>query len=537
MYIRTRGSLAARKAAVTTVYTDENSDQITTRSLTSNAAAFQKSVPQTSAVLQPKNQSLAKENADSKINGVVTRKRATLGDVSNLSQPATRAVKPRGGSKPTVDLADPTAMETKAAAGIKRRRIAPVVSTRSRATSVDVEPRVSALAGTKRKQDNVVDERLDESYSDPGVILSRCNLDVVTLPSTEVITTSTSTTVAPRSKMAKVQAWDDLDAEDIDDPLMVAEYVNEIFDYMRKLELKSLPNPCYMDQQKELAWKMRGILVDWLVEVHTKFRLLGETLFLTVNLIDRFLSKRTVSLVKLQLVGITAMFVAAKYEEIMAPSVQNFIYMADGGYSDEEVLNAERYLLQVLGFDLSYPNPLNFLRRVSKADNYDFQTRTLAKYFMEISLVDYRFLACPPSLLAAAGTYLSRKMLDRGPWDANLDHYSGYTEVELQPCVQLMVDFIARPVKHESFFKKYASKKFMKASLFAREWVSRQHPALVLTYSQGGAVANLPMDPLQTSPTSVNVGEAIKSDVNDSAAIHHNHLYSQPQEDVMGIVL
>ncbi|KAJ1963930.1 G2/mitotic-specific cyclin [Dispira parvispora] len=342
--------------------------------------------------------------------------------------------------------------------------------------------------------------------------------------------------VAPRSKIAKVQAWDDLDAEDVDDPLMVAEYVNEIFDYMRKLELKSLPNPCYMDQQKELAWKMRGILVDWLVEVHTKFRLLGETLFLTVNIIDRFLSKRTVSLVKLQLVGITAMFVAAKYEEIMAPSVQNFIYMADGGYSDEEVLNAERYLLQVLGFDLSYPNPLNFLRRVSKADNYDFQTRTLAKYFMEISLVDYRFLACPPSLLAAAGTYLSRKMLDRGPWDANLDHYSGYTEAELQPCVQLMIDFIARPVKHESFFKKYASKKFMKASLFAREWVSRQHPALVLTYSQaGGSAANLPADSLQAS---VNVGEDSTSSVDNTAAtVHHNQLYSQPQEDVMGIVL
>ena len=82
-----------------------------------------------------------------------------------------------------------------------------------------------------------------------------------------------------------------------------------------------MPNPRYMESQKDLAWKMRGILVDWLMQVHSRFRLLPETLFLAVNIIDRFLSNRVLSLVKFQLVGVTAMFVAAKYEEIMAPSV------------------------------------------------------------------------------------------------------------------------------------------------------------------------------------------------------------------------
>jgi len=177
-----------------------------------------------------------------------------------------------------------------------------------------------------------------------------------------------------------------------------------------------MPNPNYMDEQKELQWKMRAILVDWLIEVHNKFRLLPETLYLTVNIIDRFLSLRVVSLVKLQLVGITAMFIAAKYEEVVAPSIQNFIYMTDNGYTDEEILKAERYVLQVLDFSLQYPSPMSFLRRASKADNYDIQTRTLAKYLMEISLVDHRFLPYPPSLIAAAGLYLARKMLCRGEW-------------------------------------------------------------------------------------------------------------------------
>ncbi|MBE3046670.1 hypothetical protein IMZ48_29895, partial [Candidatus Bathyarchaeota archaeon] len=86
----------------------------------------------------------------------------------------------------------------------------------------------------------------------------------------------------------------DLDTEDLEDPLMVAEYANDIFEYLRDLEVKTIPNPNYMDHQDELEWKMRGILIDWLVEVHTRFHLLPETLFLAVNVVDRFLSEKVV---------------------------------------------------------------------------------------------------------------------------------------------------------------------------------------------------------------------------------------------------
>jgi len=171
-----------------------------------------------------------------------------------------------------------------------------------------------------------------------------------------------------------------------------------------------------MKQQINLEWRMRGILVDWLIEVHAKFRLLPETLFLCVNLVDRFLSSRPIGMEKLQLVGVTALLVASKYEEVMAPNIDNFIYVADGGYTEHEILKAERYLLHIVGFDLSYPNPMNFLRRISKADDYDIHTRTIAKYLIEISLVDDRFLKYTPSIIAAAGMYLSRRMMDRGPW-------------------------------------------------------------------------------------------------------------------------
>ena len=260
---------------------------------------------------------------------------------------------------------------------------------------------------------------------------------------------------------------EDLDREDLDDPLMVAEYVVEIFDYLKKLEVATKPNADYMEHQEDLEWKMRGILVDWLIEVHTRFHLLPETLFLAVNIIDRFLSTKVVQLDRLQLVGVTAMFIASKYEEVLSPHVANFRHVADDGFTEAEILSAERYVLTALNYDLSYPNPMNFLRRISKADNYDIQTRTLGKYLMEISLLDHRFMHYLPSHIAAASMFLARSILERGEWDATLTHYAGYNEEEIEPVFKLMVDYLARPVTHEAFFKKYASKKFLKGKYSA----------------------------------------------------------------------
>ncbi|EGN93420.1 hypothetical protein SERLA73DRAFT_64108, partial [Serpula lacrymans var. lacrymans S7.3] len=213
----------------------------------------------------------------------------------------------------------------------------------------------------------------------------------------------------------------DLDAEDADDHLMVSEYVIEIFNYMKEIEVRiltTMPNPNYMESQKELAWKMRGILTDWLVQVHVRFRLLPETLFLCVNLIDRFLSARVVSLAKLQLVGITCLFVAAKVEEIVAPSVAHFLYCADSSYT--YLRQPECYVLKTLNWNLSYPSPMHFLRRISKADEYDVKARTIVKYFLEIQCLEWRLLAAPPSLIAAAAIWLARLILGQDKWVSRL---------------------------------------------------------------------------------------------------------------------
>lgn len=176
------------------------------------------------------------------------------------------------------------------------------------------------------------------------------------------------------------------------------------------------PNPYYMDSQTEVQWSMRSVLMDWLVQVHHRFQLLPETLFLCVNYIDRFLSCKVVSINKLQLVGATAILVASKYEEIQCPTVNEIQYMVEGSYTVDEILKAERFMLSMLQFELGWPGPMSFLRRISKADDYDLETRTLAKYFLEVTIMDERFVACVPSYTAAGAHCLSRLMLNKGSW-------------------------------------------------------------------------------------------------------------------------
>jgi G2/mitotic-specific cyclin 2 len=113
-------------------------------------------------------------------------------------------------------------------------------------------------------------------------------------------------------------------------------------------------------------------------------------LYLALNTIDHFLSTHIVSLAKLQLVGITYMFLAAKVEEIVAPSAMNFFYCADSSYTEAEILQAEKYILKTLEWSMNYPNPIHFLRQISKAD-----ACTVAKDFLEIGACRMETHRCP----------------------------------------------------------------------------------------------------------------------------------------------
>lgn len=281
-----------------------------------------------------------------------------------------------------------------------------------------------------------------------------------------------------------------LDPDEVRDTSMVAEYSNEIFSYMARCERETMANPNYMDFQSEIHWHMRATLVDWLLQVHMRYHMLPETLWIAINVVDRFLSVRVVSLAKLQLVGVTAMFIAAKYEEILAPSVKEFVYMTEGGYSQEEILKGERIILSTLDFNISsYCSPYSWVRRISKADDYDIRTRTLSKFLMELALLDHRFLRARPSLIAAVAMFLAKKMLG-GEWDDAFVYYSDFTEEQLVPGANLLLERLLDPGFEEQFvYRKYANKKFLKASVFARDWAYQNHSALLAAAAAAAAAA------------------------------------------------
>lgn len=256
-----------------------------------------------------------------------------------------------------------------------------------------------------------------------------------------------------------------VDAADVNDPQAVTEYINDIMQHLRKTEGKRSASPTYMSRQTDINAKMREILIDWLVEVHIKFKLQPETLYLTVNIIDRFLERRMVSRTKLQLVGCTAMLIAAKYEEIYAPEIQDFVHISDKAYNRDQILTMESIILNTLGFHMTVPTALRFGERLMKVAGCDSQGQNLIKYYIELTLQDYKFLKYLPSMIAASATYLAMKTLTGEGWNATLKEHSQYSEESLRMCVTDLHQLVIKnPPKYKAVRKKYLRRTYLEVS-------------------------------------------------------------------------
>ncbi|KAL6522338.1 hypothetical protein OROHE_016891 [Orobanche hederae] len=236
---------------------------------------------------------------------------------------------------------------------------------------------------------------------------------------------------------------DDIDAADVDNELAAVEYVEDIYNFYKLAEDDGRVHE-YMVSQKQINSKMRAILVDWLIEVHKKFELTPESLYLTINIIDRFLSVKTVPRRELQLVGISSMLIACKYEEIWAPEVSDFIAISDNAYVREQVLLMEKAILGKLEWYLTVPTPYVFLVRYIKASiPADKEMENMTFFFAELGLTNYStIINYSPSMLAASAVYAARCTLSRSPlWTETLEHHTGCSEDQLMECVKLLVSY------------------------------------------------------------------------------------------------
>ncbi|KAL9859222.1 Cyclin-A3-4 [Arabidopsis thaliana] len=234
------------------------------------------------------------------------------------------------------------------------------------------------------------------------------------------------------------------------DPQMCEPFASDICAYLREMEgkPKHRPLPDYIEKvQSDLTPHMRAVLVDWLVEVAEEYKLVSDTLYLTISYVDRFLSVKPINRQKLQLVGVSAMLIASKYEEIGPPKVEDFCYITDNTFTKQEVVSMEADILLALQFELGSPTIKTFLRRFTRVAQEDFkdsqlQIEFLCCYLSELSMLDYTCVKYLPSLLSASAVFLARFIIrpKQHPWNQMLEEYTKYKAADLQVCVGIIHD-------------------------------------------------------------------------------------------------
>uniref|UniRef100_A0ACD5YK37 Uncharacterized protein n=1 Tax=Avena sativa TaxID=4498 RepID=A0ACD5YK37_AVESA len=229
------------------------------------------------------------------------------------------------------------------------------------------------------------------------------------------------------------------------DSQLCGSYASDIYTYLRTMEVEPARRPAadYIETvQTDVTANMRAILIDWLVEVSEEYKLVADTLYLTVSYVDRFLSANPLGRNRLQLLGVAAMLIAAKYEEISPPHVEDFCYITDNTYTRLELLTMESDILRLLDFEIGSPTIKTFLRRFTKSGPEEKKRSSLlleflGSYLAELSLLDYSCLRFLPSVIAASSIFLARLTIgpDTNPWSKEMQKLTGYRPSELKDCI------------------------------------------------------------------------------------------------------
>lgn len=262
--------------------------------------------------------------------------------------------------------------------------------------------------------------------------------------------------------------YDNIDIET--DEFNCTDYAVSIFEYYRARD-KKFKIGDYIKEQPHINKQMRLLLVDWMVEVQQQLEFNHEILYLSVKLLDLYLNSKLIEKEKLQLLGGAAMLVACKFEERMAPPLDDFIYVSDNAYDRNELVKMEIDILRTLKYDIGIPLSYTFLRRYAKCVKADMKFLTLARFILELSLQDYKFASVKDSLKACAALYLALKMAERyegskisienlsdTEWNSTLCHYTGAYLSDFIEYIPNLNDLVktAHASRYKTILKKYS---------------------------------------------------------------------------------
>ena len=259
------------------------------------------------------------------------------------------------------------------------------------------------------------------------------------------------------------------DISRIDNVQIPKDYINIIYYNLLKEEDRGISPKAdydYMKNQKEINEKMRSILVDWIIDVHYKFGFTDETLYMTVSIIDRYLTINQIKRSNFQLLGITALMIACKHEEIDLPKIDDFIYITDNAYVKNEVIKMEEDVLSQLNFEFLYPSPIKFFEYLSLHFNFNKKHHLMGKYLMETFLLDIKNIKYNSSIISCACAYIVMKFFKFPNYyesydkkfytlDENKDKYSESNIKECAKDICLFVDNINK-TNYQACIKKYS---------------------------------------------------------------------------------
>ena len=191
----------------------------------------------------------------------------------------------------------------------------------------------------------------------------------------------------------------------------VVDYIQEIYSNLLIDETQKNPTKIsgYMESQPEINAQMRSILIDWIIDVHLRFKFRPSTLFCTVRIIDAYLFLQPIQRCNFQLLGIASLLIACKHEEIYVPKLEDLIYVTDNAYKKEDLIKMEEKVLDHLHFDILIPSPLDYYEILSKYFAFRKKHYYLGRFFMESFLLDINYTCYLPSVIACACCYIVMK--------------------------------------------------------------------------------------------------------------------------------
>jgi len=263
---------------------------------------------------------------------------------------------------------------------------------------------------------------------------------------------------------------DDVDQYDNMDPMHATAFVNDIYDFLREKEATRIIPYDYLSRHTNITNQMRRVMVDWLSEVHQFFHLMNETFFLCIDILDRYLSCTSMNVEKqnLQLICVTSLLIATKYEELFSLTCGHLVYISCNSCTKEDIIALEQQILKSIDFYVTQPSPLHFLRRLSKVAGSDCLVHNLCKFIIEMSVMEVKMLKYLPSHIAASSVYIARNMLQIQPtWTSNLERYSKLKVSDFTNCIMDLNNILieSKTWTQKTIRKKYETKQSRGVSL------------------------------------------------------------------------